>query len=100
VPSSSRRRLSAGPYACGRSWKYVGRGPEVALDLALLIEDGTDLIQFVFAKIADLCSAVDTGLTEDVERSGPADAVNVRQTNFCPFIGRQINTCYTSHKIS
>lgn len=61
---------------------------EVALGLALSVDDGADLVQFVLAQIADLGVHIDRGLLEDGGRARLADAVNVRQTNLCPLVGR------------
>jgi hypothetical protein len=40
---------------------------EVAFDLAFRIENGTDLIKFIFAQIPDLRSAVNPCFAEDVD---------------------------------
>ena len=61
---------------------------KIALDLTLSVDDRADLIQLVFAEITDLCVRVDRRFVEDRRRARLAHAVNVRQTNLCPFVGR------------
>ncbi len=73
---------------------------EVAFDLAFRVENGTDLIKFVFTQIPYLRSAIHSGFTKDIGRTRSSDPVNIRQPYLCPFVGRQIYTCYTSHIFS
>jgi len=52
---------------------------EVALDLALRVDDGSDLIQFVFAKITDLCVEIDCRLVQDRRRARFPDPIDIGQ---------------------
>ena len=62
--------------------------PQIALGLALSVDDRTDLVQLVLAEIADLRIDANGCFFEDRRRARFAYAVNVRQTDLCPFVGR------------
>ena len=62
--------------------------PEVALDIAFRIQDGTYLVQLIFAQVTDLYVRTDAGLIKDRGRSRLAYTVDVGHSNLCPLIGR------------
>jgi hypothetical protein len=59
---------------------------QIALDLALPIDDGADLIEFVLVKIADLCVDIHSGFVQYRSRPRFSDTVDIGQTYLRSFV--------------
>src|SRR5918911_4914619 len=73
---------------------------QVALDLALLFEDGADTTQFVFVQILDARIDVDLRLLQDRGRARAPDSVNVCEADLRALVRRKIDPSHTSHNLS
>src|SRR6185437_10678967 len=70
---------------------------EIAFDVAFVLDDLTDTVHFVFAKILNLLVAIDIGARQNSLRARIPDAVNVSQRNHRVLVARKINTCNACH---
>jgi hypothetical protein len=70
---------------------------EVAFDLALVINDGANTTELVFAQIPDARINADLRFSQDRGRTRPSNAENVCQSDLRPLIRRKIDTSDTSH---
>jgi len=73
---------------------------QVALDPALLVDDGANAIDFFFGQLADASIDADARLTQYLVRPRAPYAVDVRQTDFSSFVSWQVDTCYACHSSS
>src|SRR5271157_883319 len=73
---------------------------EIALHRAFLFQYLADAVDFVFGQVAHLPVEVDTGAVEHRARPGPADSVDVGESDLGPLGGRQIHTSNTCHVVS
>src|SRR5207237_3712863 len=71
--------------------------PQVAFDVALLLDDPADLPDVVFRQVLDAHVRAHARRDEDVVRAFPADPVDVGQADFDPLRARQIHSSYTCH---
>ena len=58
---------------------------------------GTQPLDLVFAQVADLALALDTGRITNNERAGATDTKDVRQRHPGVLVHRDIDTCNTGH---
>src|ERR1043165_6020695 len=72
---------------------------EIALNLALLVEDGANAAQLVLAQIPDPRVNAHLRLVQDRGRTRTSDSVNVCEADLCALVRRKINTSYTSHSL-
>jgi len=72
---------------------------EISFDSAKLLDNLSDPLDFILGKILNLNALVNAGRFQNLSRSGTANAVNIGQRDFDPFIGGQFNTGDTSHRI-
>src|SRR5579862_1034171 len=61
---------------------------QIAFDGALLFQDLTDFVHFLFRQVADLFVEFNAGPVEQAARARPAYAVNVGQADFGSLFGR------------
>jgi hypothetical protein len=121
--SSCRQRCPCGvPCGCERWCGCAGREPagcggggirdldqaldvqadllaEVALDLAFLLDDGTNLVELVFVQRGHLGVRVNAGLIENLQGAGLADAIDVRERDASLLVGWQVDAGNTCHGV-
>jgi hypothetical protein len=73
---------------------------EVTLDVSLRVDDRSDLVELVFAEIADFRIERDVGRFENLRRSGSADTIDIGQANLNSFVWWKVYSCYTRHNYS
>src|SRR5688572_13389098 len=71
--------------------------PEIAFDLEALIHDLADLDYVVVVQVIGLEIERDARLVENIARSAPPDAVNIRERDFHSLAARQIHPCDPCH---
>jgi hypothetical protein len=71
--------------------------PQITLDLVLLIQDLTDFDDVLVREIVAFQVKDDAGLFKDFSRSTPADAINVGERNFHPFVSWEIDSGDAGH---
>src|SRR5437660_7605570 len=76
---------------------HLGALPEVALDLALTLDDLADAVELRLVQVAHAHVGADLRLLEDGVRARAPDSVDVRQSDLDPLVDRQVNADYTSH---
>ena len=60
---------------------------EIAFDRSFVLDQGSNAVDFVFGQVGDLLGGVHVGTMEQRERTGPPDAVDIRQTDLGPLLG-------------
>jgi hypothetical protein len=73
---------------------------KVAFDHALLVNDRANAIHFVFAQLAYALVNADARFFKNLVGARAPNAVDVCQTDFSPFICREVYTCYACHSSS
>src|SRR5579875_3353108 len=72
---------------------------EVALDLAFLLDDVTNLVELVFVQRGHLGERVNAGLVQNLQGAGLADAIDVRERNACLLVRWQVDAGDTGHGV-
>src|SRR5688500_2007784 len=73
--------------------------PQRALDLEVLLDDLAQLVHVRIRKRMDAGIRVDSRLAQDLLRRGPADPVDVRETDFDPLLAGKIDSGDTCHAL-
>ena len=63
---------------------HGNRGPQLALNFVIIIDDLTDVVDFNLRQIVSFCAGIDIELCEDISGNGSAYSVNIGQSNFDP----------------
>src|ERR1044072_6617453 len=72
---------------------------QVALDDEISVDLVAELRDLVLGEVADVGVRRDAELGEKLVRLGPADAVDVRETDLDALVQRDVDACYTSHRV-
>jgi hypothetical protein len=70
---------------------------QIAFDPVLLFDDFPDLVHIIIIEFPDFCIGAYAGGGQDLVRYGTSDAIDIRKSDFNPFIGWKIYASYTCH---